>query len=46
VVLSGGTIYEIYRIRRSFRQELKRISDMIETVKEGKELPKLEELVE
>jgi len=45
VPLLAGTIYEIYRLRRGYRRELKEISDMIETVKEGKELPRLEELV-
>lgn len=44
-VLLIGTIYETHHIRRVFKRDLKRISDMIETVKEGRELPKLEDLV-
>jgi hypothetical protein len=44
-ILSAGTLFEVYRIRRGFWQKLKRISDMIEAVKKGEELPKLEELL-
>jgi predicted histidine transporter YuiF (NhaC family) len=40
-----GTIYETYHIRQVFKRDIKKISDMIETVKKGKELPKLEDLV-
>jgi len=45
IPLLAGTIYEVYRVRRGYKRELKKISDMIEAVKEGKELPRLEELV-
>ena len=45
IVLSAGTLFEVYRIRRGFKHEIMRISDLIETVKRGKELPKLEELL-
>jgi hypothetical protein len=44
-ILTGGTVYELYRVRRGYRKALKKASDMIEAVKQGKELPKLEELV-
>jgi hypothetical protein len=44
-VLTGGTVFELYRVHRGFRQEIKKISDLIEEVKKGKELPKLEELM-
>jgi hypothetical protein len=40
-----GTVYETYRVRQVFKKDIKKISDMMETVKEGKELPKLEDLV-
>jgi hypothetical protein len=45
IILSLGTLLEVYRTRLSFRQEIIRISEMIENVKKGKELPKLEELL-
>lgn len=44
-VLTGGTVLELYRVYRGFRKEVKKISDWIEEIKNGKELPKLEELV-
>ncbi len=44
-VLTGGTAYEIYRVHQAYRKALKKISDLIEAVKQGKVLPKLEELV-
>jgi hypothetical protein len=44
-IFLAGTIYETYHVRQVFKREVKKISDMIETVKEGRELPKLEELV-
>jgi hypothetical protein len=44
-VLTGGTAYEIYRVHQAYRKALKKTSDLIETVKQGKELPKLEELL-
>jgi len=44
-IFVAGTIYETYHIRQVFKRDIKKISDMIETVKKGKELPKLEDLV-
>lgn len=44
-ILSAGTIYEIYHTHRTFEKQIKKISDMIEAVKQGKELPSLEQLV-
>ena len=40
-----GTIFEVYYARRIFKRDVKRISDMIEAVKSGKELPRLEDFV-
>lgn len=44
-VFLAGTVYETYHVRQVFKRDVKKISDMIETVKEGKELPRLEDLV-
>jgi hypothetical protein len=44
-VFLAGTIFEIYYARRIFKRDVKRISDMIEAVKDGKELPKLEDFL-
>jgi len=44
-VFLAGTVYETYHVRRVFQRDVKRISDMIEAVKEGKELPRLEDLM-
>ena len=44
-VFLAGTVYETYHVRQVFKRDAKKISDMIETVKEGKELPRLEDLV-
>jgi hypothetical protein len=44
-VLTGGTAYEIYRVHQAYQKALKKTSDMIEAVKKGRELPKLEELI-
>ncbi|WXG44424.1 MAG: hypothetical protein WED04_10380 [Promethearchaeati archaeon SRVP18_Atabeyarchaeia-1] len=44
-VLTGGTAYELCRVRRGYLRALKKLSEMIEAVKEGKELPKLEEMI-
>ena len=40
-----GTVYETYHVRQVFKRDVKKISGMIETVKEGKKLPRLEDLV-
>jgi hypothetical protein len=45
IALLTGAGYQVYRIRRNYMKTLKDISQMVETVKEGKELPKLEELL-
>jgi hypothetical protein len=37
-------VRNIYRFIRKHRKDIKKLSDMIEKIKEGKELPKLEEL--
>ncbi len=44
-IFLAGTVYETYHVRQVFKGGVKRISGMIEAVKEGKELPKLEDLV-
>jgi len=44
-IFFAGTIYETYHVRQVFKKDIKRISDMLETVKQGKELPRLEELL-
>ena len=44
-VFLAGTVYETYHVRQVFKRDVKKISDMIEKVKEGKELPRLEDLV-
>jgi len=44
-IFLAGTIYETYHVRQVFKRDVKKISGMIETVKEGKELPRLEDLV-
>lgn len=44
-IFLAGTVYETYHVRQVFKGDVKRISGMIEAVKEGKELPKLEDLV-
>jgi hypothetical protein len=41
----AGTVFEIYYARRIFKRDVKRISDMIEAVKRGNELPRLEDFV-
>lgn len=45
VIFLAGMVYETYHIRQAFRRDVKKISGMIETVKEGKELPRLEDLI-
>jgi membrane protein implicated in regulation of membrane protease activity len=45
VIFLAGTVYQTYHVRSVFKRDVKKISIMIETVKEGKELPKLEDLV-
>lgn len=44
-IFVAGTIYETYRVRQVFKREIKKISDMLETVRERKGLPRLEDLV-
>jgi predicted membrane protein len=43
-ILSAGTFYMIYHTHRTFEKQINKISDMIEAVKKGKELPSLEQL--
>ncbi len=45
-IFLAGTLYETYHVRRVFKSDIKKISDMIETVKKGNQLPKLEDLIE
>jgi multisubunit Na+/H+ antiporter MnhG subunit len=44
-IFLAGTVFEIYYARRIFKRDVKKISDMIEAVKGGKELPRLEDFV-
>jgi len=45
IMFLAGTVYEIYHTRRIFKRDVKRISDMIEAIRSGKELPRLEDFV-
>ncbi|WXG42211.1 MAG: hypothetical protein WED07_15840 [Candidatus Freyarchaeum deiterrae] len=45
LTLTLGTIYQVFHYRRSYQKELVRISELIEKVKQGNELPRLEELM-
>jgi predicted histidine transporter YuiF (NhaC family) len=45
IIFLAGTVYQTYHVRQVFKRDVKKISGMIETVKEGKELPRLEDLV-
>jgi hypothetical protein len=44
-VLLGKTIYERYLVGEAFIRDLKKTSELIEQVKAGRELPKLENLL-
>ncbi len=44
-IFLAGTLYETYHVRQVFTKDIKKISDMIETVKKGNQLPKLEDLI-
>ncbi len=46
VVLLLGTVYERYLVERTFKKDLKKISDLVEQVKAGKPLPTLDALLE
>ncbi len=41
----AGTIYQTYHVRQVFKRDIKKISDLIEAVKKGNQLPKLEDLI-
>jgi hypothetical protein len=45
IIFLAGTVYQTIHVRLVFKRDVKKISGMIETVKEGKELPRLEDLV-
>jgi predicted histidine transporter YuiF (NhaC family) len=45
IIFLAGTVYNTYHVRQVFKRDVKKISGMIETVKEGKELPRLEDLI-
>jgi hypothetical protein len=44
-IFLAGTVYETYHVHQVFKRDVRKISGMIETVKEGKELPRLEDFV-
>ncbi len=44
-IFLAGTLLQTYHVRRVFKRDIKKISDMIETVKKGNQLPRLEELI-
>jgi len=44
-IFLAGTIYETYHVREVFKRDVKKISDMMEKVKQGSELPKLDDLI-
>jgi len=44
IFLTGSAI-ETYHVRRVFRGDVKRISDMMEAIEKGEELPRLEEMI-
>jgi hypothetical protein len=44
-IFFAGTVFETYHVRQVFKKDIKKISDMIETVEKGKKLPRLEELM-
>jgi len=44
ILITSSAFILIYAIGRDYRKEFQNISDMIETIRQGKELPKLEEL--
>ena len=45
IIFLVGTIFETYHVRQVFKKDVKKISNMLEKVKEGEELPKLEDLI-
>jgi hypothetical protein len=45
VVLLSGTVYERYLVEKAFKRDLQKISELIEQVKAGNELPTLENLL-
>jgi hypothetical protein len=45
IVFLAGTLYETYHVRQVFKRDVEKISEMIEVVKKGQELPRLEDLL-
>jgi hypothetical protein len=45
VVLLAGTVYERYLVEKHFKNDLGKISEMIELIKAGKEVGSLEDLL-
>ena len=45
IVFLAGTVYQTYYVRRVFIRDVKKILGTIESGKEGKDLPRLEDLV-
>lgn len=45
IVLLAGTVLERYQVEKTFKKNLKKVSDLIEQVQNGKKLPTLEELL-
>jgi hypothetical protein len=46
IALLTGAGYQVYRIRQNYMKTLRDISQMVENIKEGKALPKLEDMLE
>ncbi len=44
-IFLAGTVYETYHVRQVFKGNVKKTSDMIESVKKGQELSNLEDLM-
>jgi len=44
-IFLAGTVYETYHVRRVFRSDVEKISDMMDAVEKGNELPKLDDLI-
>ena len=44
-IFLAGTVYETYHVRRVFRSDVEKISDMMDAVEKANELPKLDDLI-
>jgi hypothetical protein len=45
IVFIAGTVYETIHVRSLYEKNINKISEMIEKVKESKELPSLKDLI-